>query len=188
MYKKLRIVDIAKVEPEFLGYAVEHSLEIALRKKLEGRIDKKLGMIIAVIEVIEVGEGHIIAGDGAVYYETTFDAIVYKPELQEIVEGKVVEILDYGAFVEIGPLDGLLHVSQITSGYMYYDKKNSRLISKDGKRVIKVGDMVRARIVAVSLNEREPRASKIGLTMRQVALGKLEWLEEAREKLGELHW
>jgi DNA-directed RNA polymerase subunit E' len=32
----------------------------------------------------------------------------------------------------------------------------------------------------VSLNEKEPRESKIGLTMRQTGLGKLEWLEAAR--------
>ena len=42
--------------------------------------------------------------------------------------------------------------------------------------------MLRARIGAVSLNERDPRESKIGLTMRQAALGKVDWLVEAREK------
>ena len=40
---------------------------------------------------------------------------------------------------------------------------------------------MRTRIVAVSINEREPRESKIGLTMRQHALGKFEWLEEDRK-------
>ena len=44
------------------------------------------------------------------------------------------------------------------------------------------GDHVRARVVAVSINEREPKESKIGLTMRQTALGKLQWLEEANKK------
>lgn len=39
------------------------------------------------------------------------------------------------------------------------------------------GDKVRARVIAVSLNEKEPRESKIGLTMRQTGLGKQEWLE-----------
>ena len=37
---------------------------------------------------------------------------------------------------------------------------------------------MRARIVALSINERNPRESKIGLTMRQPGLGKIEWLEE----------
>src|SRR5205823_4451286 len=37
-------------------------------------------------------------------------------------------------------------------------------------------------IVAVSLNERAPRESKIGLTMRQPALGKLDWIEDDRAR------
>jgi DNA-directed RNA polymerase subunit E' len=36
--------------------------------------------------------------------------------------------------------------------------------------------------VAISLNERDPSDSKIGLTMRQPGLGKLEWLEDERKK------
>ncbi|MDK2913026.1 MAG: DNA-directed polymerase subunit, partial [Methanolobus sp.] len=47
------------------------------------------------------------------------------------------------------------------------------------------GDRVRARIVAVSINEREPRESKIGLTMRQHSLGKIEWLEEDKKPSSE---
>ena len=38
--------------------------------------------------------------------------------------------------------------------------------------------MVRVRVVTLSLNEREPRDSKIGLTMRQAGLGTALWLEE----------
>jgi DNA-directed RNA polymerase subunit E' len=34
----------------------------------------------------------------------------------------------------------------------------------------------------VDLNEKNPQDSKIGLTMRQPGLGKLEWLEEDRKK------
>jgi DNA-directed RNA polymerase subunit E' len=37
---------------------------------------------------------------------------------------------------------------------------------------------VRARIVAISLNELSARESKIGLTMRQPALGAHDWLKE----------
>ncbi|MDR2854928.1 MAG: DNA-directed RNA polymerase, partial [Methanomicrobiales archaeon] len=44
-----------------------------------------------------------------------------------------------------------------------------------------VGDVVRARVVTLSLNEREPRDSKIGLTMRQAGLGARTWLQRERE-------
>jgi DNA-directed RNA polymerase subunit E' len=46
--------------------------------------------------------------------------------MQEIVEGEV-EIVEFGAFVEIGPLDGLLHISQITDEYISCDGKRAKL-------------------------------------------------------------
>jgi len=180
MYKKMRLADTVRIAPELLGAPVEEAVKLALRDKLEGLVDKTLGAIVTIMDVIEVGEGHIIAGDAGVYYDTVFDSVTFMPELQEIIEGTVLEVVEFGIFVGIGPLDGLVHVSQLTDEFVSYDEKNSRLITKESGRAITVGDRVRARVVAVSLNEREPRDSKIGLTMRQHALGKLDWLEEAR--------
>jgi DNA-directed RNA polymerase subunit E' len=182
MYKKAKLIDTVRLPPERLGEETIAVVKDLLRDKLEGRIDKTLGSIIAVTDVLDIGEGRILAGDGAIYYDVTFTAITFKPELQEILEGKVVEIVEFGAFVGLGPLDGLLHVSQIADDYISYDEKNARLVGKESGRAITEGDMLRARIVAVSLNERDPRESKIGLTMRQAALGKVDWLVEAREK------
>ncbi|MCZ7357803.1 MAG: DNA-directed RNA polymerase [Candidatus Methanoperedens sp.] len=181
MYKKMRLADTVRIAPELLGEPVEEAVKLALRDKLEGLVDKKIGAIVAIKDVIEVGEGHILGGDAGVYYDTVFDAVTFMPELQEIIEGSVLEVVEFGIFVGLGPLDGLVHVSQLTDEFVSYDEKNSRLITKESGRSITVGDRVRARIVAVSLNEREPRDSKIGLTMRQHALGKLDWLEEARK-------
>ncbi|MCK4928484.1 MAG: DNA-directed RNA polymerase [Methanosarcinales archaeon] len=182
MYRKMKLADTVRIAPELLGDDVNDSVKVALINKLEGQIDKKIGAIVAIIDVKEVGDGHIIAGDGAVYYECVFDALVFKPELQEIIECSVVEIVEFGAFIGIGPMDGLIHVSQITDEYISYDSKNARLVTKESNRSLSEGDHVRARIVAVSINEQEPRDSKIGLTMRQPFLGKLEWIEEDLKK------
>ncbi|MBU3966599.1 MAG: DNA-directed RNA polymerase [Euryarchaeota archaeon] len=180
MYKKMRLADTVRIAPELLGAPVEEAVKLALRDKLEGLVDKTIGAIVVITDVIEVGEGHILPGNAGVFYDAVFDAVTFMPEIQEIIEGTVLEVVEFGIFVGIGPLDGLVHVSQLTDEFMSYDEKNSRLITKGSGRALTVGDRVRARIVAVSLNEREPRDSKIGLTMRQHALGKLDWLEEAR--------
>lgn len=178
----MRLVDTVRIPPTLLGEDVAPTVKNALREKLEGQVDKKLGSLVAVCKIDEIGEGHILVGDGAVYYDVTFEAIMFVPELQEIIEGEVVEAVGFGVFVGIGPMDGLLHVSQITDDFISYDAKNARLVTKSGGKAISEGDHVRGRIVAVSINEREPKESKIGLTMRQTALGKLQWLEEARRK------
>lgn len=182
MYRKMRLADTVRIAPEMLGEPVEQAVKLALRDKLEGLVDKKVGAIVAIKDVIEVGEGHILAGDGGVYYDAIFDALTFMPEMQEIIEGNVVEVVEFGVFVGIGPLDGLVHVSQLTDEFISYDERNSRLVTKESGRSIAEGDKLRARIIAVSLNEREPRDSKIGLTMRQHALGKMEWIEEMRKQ------
>jgi len=182
MYRKVKLVDIIRIPPQRLEEDLEQVITETIRDKLEGRIDKTLGSLVAVLDIVDIGEGHILVGDGAVYYEVTFNAVAYRPELQEIVEGEVVEIVNFGAFVSVGPIDCLVHVSQVADEFMSYDEKNSRLVSKESSRALAEGDSVRARIVAVSLNEHDPRESKIGLTMRQVALGKLEWIEEEQKR------
>lgn len=180
MYRRMKLEGVVRIPPEDMGNPLNDAVEMALRTKYEARVDRTLGAIVAILGVDSIGEGRIIAGDGAVYYDVVFDAIVFRPEMQEVVEGEVVEIVKFGAFVSIGPFDGLLHVSQITDEYMAYDEKNARLVSKDTNKFLAEGDRVRARIIAVSLNEKDPRGSKIGLTMRQTGLGKIEWLEALR--------
>ena len=179
MYTKVRAIDVVRVPPERLGDDLRIVVKMMLQDKLEGRMDKKRGMFIAIQDIVDIKEGRIMIGDAGVYYETIFDALVFRPKMQEIVEGTVAEIVEFGAFVEIGPLDGLLHISQITDEYISYDEKGAKLVTKDTGRALGEGDKVRARIVAISLNERDPGDSKIGLTMRQPGLGKLEWLEES---------
>ena len=94
----------------------------------------------------------------------------------------VVEILKFGAFVRFGPLDGLLHISQVMDDRVDIDETNQRLVGKDSGRYLAVGDIVRARVVSIDLNEKNPQDSKIGLTMRQPGLGKLQWIEEDAKK------
>ena len=185
MYLKVQREDVVRIPPDRLGEDIDVLAKEFTRSNLEGRIgaDKSLTMIASSVE--RVGEGRIVHGDGAVYQKGRDDAVVFRPTLQEIIDGQVVEILKFGAFVRFGPLDGLLHISQVMDDRVDVDEENQRLIGKDTKRDVRIGDKVRTRIVAVSLTERAPRESKIGLTMRQPGLGKRDWLEEDRRKGGE---
>ena len=178
MYNKIQLEDKVRVPPIRLGEKLEKVLLDVLQEHLEGSIDKEIGIFICITRVLDVGEGELVPGDGGVYYDVKFEALVLRLTLQEVIEGVVVETTSFGAFVSLGPIDAMLHVSQISDEYINYDEKNSRLICQESKRYIGVGDSVRARVVALSLNEREPRDSKIGLTMRQAGLGTALWLEE----------
>ncbi|MFP4217336.1 MAG: DNA-directed RNA polymerase [Salinarchaeum sp.] len=182
MYKRVRVRDTVEVPPEELANVTPELVRRLLQDKLEGRMDEELGSIVSVTEVHDVGEGQVLPNRPGVYYEAEFDALVYDPEMQEVIDGNVVEVVEFGAFIGIGPVDGLLHVSQISDEYLAFDAENQQLASSDSNRVLGVDDAVRARIVTMSIDERNPRDSKIGLTAKQPGLGKHGWLEEKRQQ------
>jgi len=184
--------ELVRVPPGKFGNPLEEEIDDVLRKGymykgrqeggLEGRLHAELGMILAVKEIKEIGEGRVIPGDGAAYHRTKFEALVFQPELHEVIDGEVVEIAEFGAFIRFAAFDALVHVSQITDDYISYDKKREALVGKETRKVLEVKDKVRARLVAVSLNPEKEKESKINLTMRQPGLGKFEWIEESKKK------
>jgi len=177
--------DVVRIPPERLGAEVDTVLTELAQQQFEGKLVDGQNLAVTIREVKPIGEGHIIHGDGGVYQEVEYDSLVFRPEIQEVVEGSVVEIRKFGAFVRFGPLDGLLHVSQIMDDRVNIDEHNQRLVGVETKRDLKVGYKVRARVVSLSLSEISPRDSRIGLTMRQPGLGRLEWVVDAHKKADE---
>lgn len=185
MYRMVRREDIIRIPPEMLGEDIDDVAKAIVRQSFESKVGRDKSLTIVTTNVKRMGDGRIVHGDGAVYQKVGYEALVFKPEMQEVVLGTVCEVMKYGAFIRFGPLDGLLHISQVMDDRIEVDVSNERLIGKDTKRDIKIGDTTRTRVVAVSLNELNPRESKIGLTMRQPALGKLEWIEEKKREAKE---
>lgn len=179
MFYLVEIEDYIRVDPRFFGLPTLESVERQLKETYKEYYDKYLGKVITVINVIEVGEGIIIPGDGATYYSSKFILLTWKPEIHELVYGVVSEITNFGAFINMGIIRGMIHIGQTMDDYVSFSKANS-LLGKSTKRNLKQSDPCLARIVAISHKGEEP---KIGLTMRQPGLGKLEWLEEEKKKL-----
>ncbi len=182
MYKRVTLKDTVEVPPKELGDVSPDLVKRLLQDKLEGRMDEEVGSVVSVTEVHDIGEGTVLPNRPGVYYEAEFDAVTFDPQMQEVVDGTIVEVVEFGAFVGIGPVDGLLHVSQISNEYLAFDAENQQLASNESSRTLGVDDAVRTRIVTKSIDERNPRDSKIGLTAKQPGLGKHSWLEDEHRK------
>jgi DNA-directed RNA polymerase subunit E' len=184
MFNLITLQDTIRIPPDTFGNPLEKVGRDQVKAKYEGIVDEELGYVIAVNKVEVSPVGKIIPGDGATYHKVMFSLLTFYPVIQEVVEGDVVEIADFGAFVRIGPVDALLHVSQLLDDYMSYDEKQGVLLGKETKRKLTSGDQVRVRITAVSLG-RAGSSGKIGVTARQPFLGKIEWLKMDSEKIKE---
>ena len=188
MFNLITLKDTIRIAPSRFGSPLEKAALEELRGKYEGLVDEKLGYVISVIDLEVNPFGRIVPGDGGTHHSVTFSILTFYPQLQEVIEGEVVEVADFGTFLRIGPVDALLHVSQLMDDFISYDEKQGVLLGKESGRTITRGDVFRVRIVAVSF-PRGRSSGKIGVTARQPFLGKLDWIEEdvkrAREARGE---
>ena len=183
MFKKYSVEDTFKIDPIHFGSEIEEVARDVLQAKYEGTIDKDLGLIVAVFDIRNIGDGIVYPGDPATHHSVEFDVLIYMPMVDEIVVGEVTELAEFGAFVRIGPMDGLVHVSQITTEFLSFDRKASAFVARRGGKSLKKGDIVYAKISTVSMKN-SIKDSKIALSMRPEGLGKPEWIMAGQKAAG----
>ena len=181
MFSISTLVDVVRIPPSLFGTTLKNAAVNILKEKYESMINAELGYIIMILDAKVDEMGKMIAGDGGTFHKVQFEALTFYPKLQEIVQGEIVDITDFGAFVRIGPTDALLHLSQVMDDYLKSDVKMGLILANQSGRTLKVGSTLRARITAVSLGK-AAAMGKIGITCRQPFLGADEWIEEEIKK------
>lgn len=181
MYNVLTVQDRVRLPAQNFTMELTSGLSQILREKYERRVDKDAGTVLCVWDVTPLGDGIVIPSDGAAHYDVEFFALTYKPQVNEVVEAKVSEIVEFGAFIGLGPIEGLIHLSQITNDFLNYNKKSAAFSGKESKKSLKKGDVVYAKVTTVSLKQ-HLSDTKIGLSMRPSGLGKDEWVEKEDRK------
>ncbi|MBI2666072.1 DNA-directed RNA polymerase [Candidatus Woesearchaeota archaeon] len=174
MFYTVKVRDHIRVPPSMFHLMKREAVLENIKTTYENYISKELGFVVNVVDVGEIKEGVIVPGDGAGYYETEFELLTFKPELNELVFGKVRDITDFGAFLDMGGTEGMVHISQSMEDFVSFSKEKVLQGKKTGYS-LKVGDKCKARIIAVSY--KDMNNPKIGLSMRQEGLGKQEWSE-----------
>ena len=153
MYRLITVKDIVRIPPSKFAFDPKEVAKEELKLTYEGIYDRDEGVVLSVLDVKELSKGVIVPGDGATYHEAVFDVLVWRPELHEVVEGEVVDITQYGAFIRIGPLDGLVHISQISEERV--EKVSDKLTEGDVIRVkvLEVDKQGRIRLSMKAVNE-----------------------------------
>ena len=181
MFSVSTLIDIVRIPPNLFGTGLKKAAESILKSKYESMINAELGYIIMVMDAKVETMGKMIPGDGGTFHRVEFQALTFYPKLQEIVQGELVDITDFGAFVRIGPTDALLHLSQVMDDYLKSDVAAGVILANQSGRTLKIKSTIRARITAVSLGK-AASMGKIGITCRQPFLGADEWIEEEIKK------
>jgi ribosomal protein S1 len=96
--------------------------------------------------------------------DNPWEQIIEKYPIGSIVEGKVVNLTDYGVFVELEPgVEGLVHISE-----MYWTRE-----IKHPSKVLNIGETIK--VVVLEVN---PESKRISLSLKQTAPNPWEKLKE----------
>ena len=180
MFFKVKVNDLVRIEPKHFKDDLKETIKSVIEYEKVGYLDSEYGSVLAVISVDKVGEARVKLGDGAAYVDTDYTLLVFKPELHCVYEGIIKEVAEFGAFMGLGPFDGLIHVSQMLDDFINFDAKNMNFVGKETGLILSKDDVVMAKLVSISLKENVTQ-SKLGLTMRQDGLGKREWVAKKKE-------
>jgi len=174
MFYKIKLKDYVDLSPDLFEGDLNDSIKEQLIRDYSDRTTEEFGLVVSVISVDNVGQGFKLPEDSSRHYVVEFTVIAYKPDLHEVIEGEVSSVTNFGVFINMGIIDGLVHLSQTMVDQVSFSKTGIIQGSQTGQ-TLKTGDIVRASVVAVSF--KDLRNVKIGLTMRQPGLGALEWLK-----------
>lgn len=121
------------------GVNLDHFIDRDFEAKLLERDRRKHRLVFSRKELMEKEAAEVREK----FYETVHEG--------DIIEGEVSSITDFGVFVTIGALDGLVHVSEITW------KRNVRI-----RDLYKKGDKVMVKVIGI-----DKEKNRISLSIRQ---------------------
>ena len=173
MFYKVKLKDYVDLSPELFDGDLNESIKEQLTRNYKDKTTEDLGLVISIVSVDSIGKGFKLPEDSARHYVVEFTLIVYKPELHEVIQGEVSSVTNFGVFVDMGIIDGLVHLSQTMVDQVSFSKTGIIQGSQTGQ-TLKAGDSVKASVVAVSF--KDIRNVKVGLTMRQPGLGSDNWV------------
>jgi len=180
MYSIIKAEEKIRVSPSLAKRDINEAIKEVLKEKYEGRLLRDIGLVVKIMSAEPKSKGIVVSGDPNIYFNTEFEMAAFTVEVNEVFRGVIKDVMDFGAFVVIGPIEALLHISQISKEKFTINKKDRILEGANGRK-LKKGDIIFAKASTVSMKGASSNI-KISLTMRGDGLGKDEWLKEAGPK------
>ena len=94
------LLDVIRIPPDRFNASLKEAAIAILKEKYESMINAELGYIIMIMDAEVDKMGKMIAGDGGTFHKVEFEALTFYPKMQEIVQGEIVDITDFGHLSE----------------------------------------------------------------------------------------
>lgn len=179
MFVLYEMVHTVRVQPTKLAMPLDEAVLAELNAKLANKVVLDVGLCMAVLDVLELGDSYVIPGDAGSHTKTKFSAIVFRPFVDEVLVGKIKSSDSSGITVTLGFFDDVFIPATAMPHPSRFDEKEQRWVweveAEEGKNelAMDVDDDIRFRVVSETFTDTSP-TGPVGTAGGQAAEGDVE--------------
>lgn len=152
MFYLTKLTKELSLNPIDLGFGIKELIKIQVRN-IENQIIGEHGYVVLIVEFSYTDKGTVEKESGNVSFKINYNAIIFKPIKDEIVDCVVVMITEYGYFCRMGPVKVFVSRCMIDNNWEYLSEEN--VWKNDERVIIEKNSIVRLKLVAVKINSNE---------------------------------
>lgn len=100
--------DVVRIEPRRFAQDMGQEIADELNRKFANKVVHKVGLCIALYDVLKVGDSYVFPGDGASHTKVAFRFVVFRPFTNEVLVGKIRSCSAEGVRVSLGFFDDIM--------------------------------------------------------------------------------
>ena len=93
MFILTKMKSVVRLDPNTFERELPDALSEALTEKLANKVLKDVGLVIALWDILSIGDSFLFPGDGASHTRVEFRILVFRPFMEEVLTGKVIAII-----------------------------------------------------------------------------------------------
>ncbi|KEQ88291.1 hypothetical protein D6D19_09391 [Aureobasidium pullulans] len=130
MYIIVTIADLIQISPQDFEKRSAQAIEDNINLKYADKVIHRVGLCVALYDILQTSEGLIGHGTGIVNVNVDFRMIVFRPFKGEILTGKILSSSDMGIRISMGFFDDIF----VPAPGMLFEPAKHHL-TEDGERV-----------------------------------------------------
>lgn len=124
MFVLTTMADSICIPPSMFAEPTIECVHDEIEKKYPNRVIMDVGLVISRYgDALEIGDGVCVAGDGGAHHEVVFQLVVFRPFVEEVCVGTIVESNEEGVRVSLGFFDDIFVPAYWMLRPSHYDKR-----------------------------------------------------------------
>ena len=88
--------------PDTFDKSLQDQITAELNRKLANKVIINVGLCISLFDIAEISDSFIYPGDGAAHTRIKFRSLVFRPEVEEVLTGRIKTCRRKGVYVSLG--------------------------------------------------------------------------------------